>query len=56
MHVVNDTNAFYNIWFYLPNALYLGYRYYKTNDLLVTISIHSLNNLLATLPLILSYL
>lgn len=56
IHVINDTKAFYNIWFYLPTALYLGYRYYKTNDLLVTISIHSLNNLLATLPLILSYL
>lgn len=55
IHVVDDANAFYNIWFYIPNALYFGYRYHKTNDLLVTISIHCFNNLLATLPLIVSY-
>lgn len=55
IHIINDPNPSYYIWVYMPDALYYSYRYHKTNDLLVTISIHSLNNLLATLPLILSY-
>lgn len=55
IHVINDPNPFYYIWVYMPNALYYSYRYHKTNDLLVTISIHSLNNLLSMLPVILSY-
>lgn len=53
MHVINYPNALYFIWFYLPNSLYYGYRYAKTKDLLVTISLHCFNNLIATLPLIL---
>lgn len=53
MHVINYPNALYFIWFYLPNSLYYGYRYCKTKDLLVTISLHCFNNLIATLPLIL---
>lgn len=48
-HVVNDPNPFYYIWSYLPTSLYFGYRYFKTKDLLVTISLHSFNNLIATL-------
>ncbi|MDE5830888.1 MAG: CPBP family intramembrane metalloprotease, partial [Clostridia bacterium] len=55
IHVINDPNPLYYIWCYMPNALYFSYRYHKTNDLIVTISIHSLNNLLSMLPVILSY-
>lgn len=55
LHVINDPNPLYYIWFYMMRPLYYGYRYHKTNDILVTISMHSLNNLFATLPLILSY-
>lgn len=54
MHVVNDPNPLYYIWCYMPNALYLGYRYYKTRDIYVTISLHMFNNIIASLPLILS--
>ena len=52
MHVIDDPNAFYYIWFYMMNALYYAYRYHKTKDILVPISMHSLNNLIATLLLI----
>lgn len=52
LHVINDSNALYYIWCYLPNATYLGYRYYKTKDLSVTISIHIFNNALSLLPVI----
>lgn len=52
MHVVNDPNAFYYVWSYMFNALYFGYRYYKTKDLVVTISLHSFNNLLSVLSLL----
>ncbi len=55
IHVINYPNPLYYIWLYMPNALYYGYWYHKTNDLLVTISLHSLNNLLSMLPVILSY-
>lgn len=54
MHVINYPNALYFIWFYLPNSLYYGYRYSRTKDLFVTISLHSFNNLLATIPLLLA--
>lgn len=56
MHVLNDPNPFYYIWFYMMRPLYYGYRYYETQDILVPISMHSLNNLIATLPLVFSYL
>ncbi len=49
MHVINDPNPFYYIWFYIIISWYYGYRYYKTKDILVSISIHSFNNLIATL-------
>lgn len=52
MHVINDPNPFYYIWYYLPLSLYFGYRYYKTENLFVTISMHSFNNLIATLALL----
>jgi len=55
MHVVNDTNPFYYIWFYMIRPLYYGYRYQKTEDIWVTISMHSLNNLIVTLSMIVSY-
>lgn len=47
MHVINDSNPFYYIWFYILGALYYSYRYYKTKDIWVTISLHSFNNLIA---------
>lgn len=56
MHVLNDPNPFYYIWFYMMNPLYYGYRYYETQDILVPISMHSLHNLIAALPLVFSYL
>lgn len=54
LHVIEDTNPLYYIWFYMARSLYYSYRYYKTNDILVTFSIHSLNNLIATLVFIFS--
>ena len=54
MHVVNDPNPFYYIWFYMMRPLYYGYRYHKTKDILVPLSMHSLNNLVATLLFVLS--
>lgn len=49
MHVLNDPNPFYYIWFYMMRPLYYGYRYHKTKDILVPFSMHSLNNLVAML-------
>lgn len=54
MHVINEPNPFYYIWFYMMRPLYYGYRYYTTKDILVSISMHSLNNLVATLLFVLS--
>lgn len=54
MHVVNDTNPFYYIWGYMINSFYYGYRYHKTQDILVPISMHSVNNLVATIFIIIS--
>lgn len=48
-HVVHDPNPFYYIWCYIPRALYYGYRYYETKDILVPIAIHSFNNLVSSL-------
>ena len=55
MHVIDDPNAFYYIWFYMMRPLYYAYRYHKTNDIWVPTSMHMLNNLIATLPQILEY-
>lgn len=52
MHVLEDTNPFYHIWIYMMRPLYYGYRYHKTKDLWVTISMHSFNNLIGILSLI----
>lgn len=49
IHVDNDPNPFYYIWVYLPDSFYYTYRYSKTKDIWVTISLHSFNNLIATL-------
>lgn len=54
MHVLNDPNPFYYIWFYMMRPLYYGYRYHKTKDILVPISMHSLNNLVAVLVFVIS--
>ena len=54
MHVIDDPNAFYYIWFYMIRAWYYAYRYHKTKDILVPISMHSLNNLVSTLILVFS--
>ena len=53
LHVVEDPNPFIYIWAYVPDALYYGYRYYKTQDILVTISLHSFHNLVSVLIMIL---
>lgn len=47
MHVIHDPKALYYIFVYLPDALYFGYRYYKTKDMFITFSIHSFGNLVA---------
>ena len=52
LHVVNDPNAIYNIWCYIPLSLYLGYRYYKTTDICRTIALHSFHNLISMVPII----
>ena len=52
MHVINDSTPFYYIWFYMTVPLYYGCRYYKTKNLLVPISMHVLNNLIATAILV----
>lgn len=54
LHVVNNPNPFYYIWFYMIRPLYYGYRYHKTKDILVPISMHSFNNLISTLLFVLS--
>lgn len=54
MHVIDDPNAFYYIWFYLMRPFYYAYRYHKTQDLRVPFCMHSFNNLIATIPMILS--
>lgn len=54
MHVINDPNPFYYICFYMMRSLCYGYRYQKTKDILVPISMHSFNNLVATLLFVLS--
>lgn len=54
MHVLNDPNPFYYIWFYIIGSFYYAYSYHKTNDILVTVSMHSLNNLVETLLFVFS--
>ena len=49
MHVLNDPKSLVYIWCYLPMSFYLTYIYYETQDLLLTISLHGFNNLLATI-------
>ena len=51
MHVVEDPNAFYHIWIYMVRPIYYAYRYYKTQDIRVTISFHAFNNLISTLAM-----
>lgn len=46
MHVIHDSNPFYYIWCYMLVSLYLGYRYYKTKDIFVTMAIHCWVNML----------
>lgn len=53
MHVINDPKPFYYIWAYMLDSLYFGYRYYKTKNIFVTISLHSFNNLIALIPMFL---
>ncbi len=54
MHVLNDPSLFYYIWNYMIEPLYWGYRYHKTKDILVPISMHSFTNLVATLLFVFS--
>ena len=52
MHVVDDPNAFCHIWIYIIRPIYYAYRYYKTQDIRVTISFHAFNNLISTLMML----
>ncbi len=52
MHVVNDPNWSYYLWFYLPSSIGYTYAYYKTNDIFVPIFLHSLNNLIDTISIL----
>lgn len=52
IHVIGDPNPFYYIWIYLFPSIYLTYRFYKTKDVVVTISLHMFNNLVSFLLLI----
>lgn len=52
MHVINYPNPLLYIWFYMIGALYYGYRYYETKDILVPISMHIFNNLIATISIL----
>lgn len=54
MHVVNDTNPLYYIWGYVVEPAYWAYRYHKTKNIWVTISMHSVGNLACILLLIFS--
>lgn len=51
-HVIDDPKFYYYFWFYIIHPLYYSYRYYKTTDILVTISMHSFNNLIAIIPIL----
>lgn len=53
LHVINDPNPLYYIWAYIPDAFYFTWRYYKTKDILVTISLHSLGNIIALFSILL---
>lgn len=55
MHVLNDPNPLYYIWFYMMRPFYYAFRFHKTQKLSVAISLHSFNNLMAILPTILEY-
>jgi len=51
-HVVKDPNPFYYILCYIIRSFYYGYRYYKTKDLWVTMSMHCFNNIIATMSIL----
>lgn len=53
MHVIDDPNPFGHIWFYMIDSFYYGYRYYKTNDIWVPISMHGFNNTISFLEMFL---
>lgn len=55
MHVINDPKWYYYIWCYILNPIYYAYRYHKTKDIWVPVSMHIFNNFIATLPIILAY-
>ena len=55
MHVIDDPNAFHYVWFYMMRPIYYGYRYYETDNIWVSISMHSLNNFIAVLPQMILY-
>lgn len=45
MHVVYDPMWYYYVWIYMPPAMYLSWRYYKTQSLQLSVAIHSFHNL-----------
>lgn len=51
-HVVNDPHAFRNFWAYFITPVYWTYRYRKTNNIFVPLSMHMFGNFIATLALL----
>lgn len=47
MHVIEDPQWYYYIWFYSVSSLWYSYRYYKTNDICIPMALHSFNNIVA---------
>ena len=53
IHVIGQSHPIRRIFFYILISIYLGYRYHKTNDILVTISMHIFSNFTTLLCMIL---
>lgn len=54
IHVIADPYALFYIWFYMLTPLYFAYRYHKTKDIWVPISMHMFNNLICVFTFLIS--
>ena len=52
MHCTGSFNELIYIPMYLPSSLYFAYKYYKTEDVFVTIAMHSFINFIAVIQLL----
>lgn len=52
MHCIGSLNDLIYIPMYLPSSLYFAYKYYKTEDVFVTIPMHSCINFIAIIHLL----